>query len=128
MAFPHDGVKFQPGQSGNPTGPKPGYKHVSTWIQEGMNDPNFVGRYLSSKGRTKKYKGAPAKAIVMAMMHAAMHGDTRAAEWLAKHGWREEYHPPTPMNPVQIYNAVPVATGDEDRAQPAEEKPLEEEA
>ena len=41
MPFPNPDTQFKPGQSGNPTGPKPGYKHLSTYIRDAMEDEQF---------------------------------------------------------------------------------------
>jgi hypothetical protein len=80
-------TQFKPGQSGNPAGPKPGYKHISTHIRELLEDDKFEGFILDNAGNITNYKGKPMKAILRAMAIKAMAGDTRAFEALAKHGY-----------------------------------------
>ena len=79
-------TRFKPGQSGNLAGPKPGYKHLSTWIQELLNDESFVAQ-IQEGYKVTEYKGAPIKAIVKAQMRLAMNGDTKAFDALAKYGY-----------------------------------------
>lgn len=90
MAFPHDGVKFRPGESGNPAGKPKGVKHINTWIQELMEDEAFEANILGAKTGIREYKGAPIKAIVQVAMVKAINGDTKAMEWLAKYGWSQK--------------------------------------
>jgi len=87
--FPNKETQFKPGQSGNPAGLPKGTKQLSTWIQELMNDEQFEFIILGGKGKGKKinYKGAPVKAIIGVAIHKAIKGDSRWAEWLAKHGY-----------------------------------------
>lgn len=86
---PHGGAltPFQPGQSGNPAGKPKGAKHISTWIQELLNDEEFEARILDSKIGIKEYKGAPLKAIIEVAIVKSINGDNKWAEWLAKHGY-----------------------------------------
>lgn len=89
-AKPPEHTKWKPGQSGNPKGPKPGYKHISTWIQEMLNDESFEALILDSKQGAIEFKGAPLKAIIMVAMRKAVTDPktgTQWAEWLAKHGY-----------------------------------------
>lgn len=87
MPFPNPDTQFQPGQSGNPTGPKPGYKHITTHIQELLEDENFEADLLDSKKGLVSYKGRPIKAIIMVLQHKAVQGDLKAADLLLKYGW-----------------------------------------
>lgn len=41
MPFPNPETQFQPGESGNPAGKPKGTKHLSTHIQEMLNDEKF---------------------------------------------------------------------------------------
>lgn len=87
-AVPPEETKWKPGQSGNPSGPKPGYKHISTWIQELLNDEEFEYTAIAGTGGNRlTFKGAPLKAIVGVAVHKAIGGDPKWAEWLAKHGY-----------------------------------------
>lgn len=88
-------TQFKKGQSGNPAGPKPGYKHMSTWIQELLNDPEFDGWVFTGRAY-EQFKGAPMKAIVKAQMIKAMNGDTKSADWLAKYGYGTKVEVSTP--------------------------------
>ena len=79
--FPNKDTQFKPG---NPGGGKPkGTKHISTHIQEMLNDPDFE---LKLKNGTI-IKEAPIKAIIKTAVAKSVGGDTRAMEWLAKHGY-----------------------------------------
>lgn len=87
MAFPHDGKKFQSGESGNPAGKPKGTKHITTHIQELMEDEAFEANVLDAKKGMVEYKGAPVKAIIQVAITKAVNGDDKAREWLAKYGW-----------------------------------------
>lgn len=75
--------QFKPGQSGNPAGPPKGNKHISTWIQEMLNDPDFE---LKLKDGTI-LKGAPLAAIIKTAVAKAVSGDMRAFDILGKYGF-----------------------------------------
>lgn len=83
MAFPHDGKKFQPGISGNPDGKPKGALHLSTQIQNLLNDEEFAPESLDGK----EFKGTPLKAIILTAQKLAIAGDNKWAEWLGKHGY-----------------------------------------
>jgi hypothetical protein len=74
---------WKSGQSGNPAGKPKGTKHLSTWIQELMEDENFVRKLAN--GKTKKE--APVKAIVATLIQKAVDGDMKAFDLLAKYGY-----------------------------------------
>lgn len=97
-------------------GRKPkGTKHLSTLIQEMMNDPKFETYIQDIKQGYVPYKGPAVKAIIQVMMVRAIAGDTRACEWLAKHGWGKvepEQVEPTP-NPIRFICPVPITPGDD---------------
>lgn len=86
MPFPNKDTQFQPGQSGNPAGKPKGTKHLSTHIQEMLNDPNFELKLKDGS----ILKGAPIIAIIKTAVAKGVSGDTRAMEWLAKHGYGEK--------------------------------------
>lgn len=79
-------TQFKPGQSGNPDGPKPGFKHISTYVQELLNDPDFEGWAFNGRAY-EQFKGIPAKAIVKAQAIKALSGDTKAFDSLVKAGY-----------------------------------------
>lgn len=64
-----------------------GTKHLSTWIQELMNDEEFETYVQDAKEGWKPYKGAPVKAIVRVAMLKALSGDNKWAEWIGKFGY-----------------------------------------
>lgn len=71
-------------------GPPKGTKHISTWIQEMLNDEEFETTLLDSKKGITEYKGAPLKAIIGVAIHKSIHDKDKGniwAEWLAKHGY-----------------------------------------
>lgn len=75
--------RFKPGQSGNPKGnalDRHSTKHVSTWVNELLNDENFTIENFEFSG--KKYKGAPMRAITITAVHQALAGDVAWAKWL----------------------------------------------
>lgn len=79
-------TQFKPGVAANPSGPKPGYKHINTIVQELLNDPNFEAQ-IQQGYKVVDYKGAPIKAIVQAQVHKAINGDTKAYDSLVKSGY-----------------------------------------
>lgn len=90
MPFPNKDTQFKPGQSGNPQGVPKGTKHLSTHIQDLLNDEEFETNILDSKVGIRAYKGAPVKAIIEVAIKHALNGDQRWAEWLAKHGYGDK--------------------------------------
>jgi hypothetical protein len=62
---------------------KKGSKHLSSYIQEALTDENFE---LKLKDGTI-LKEMPIKAIIKTAVAKSVSGDTRAMEWLAKHGY-----------------------------------------
>lgn len=67
---------------------KKGSKHLSSYIQEALTDENFE---LKLKDGTIM-KEMPIKAIIKTAIAKSVSGDTRAMEWLAKHGYGEKLH------------------------------------
>lgn len=77
---------WKPGQSGNPTGRKPGSKNVSTIVRKLLEQDAEKG-LLSSSNLTNLASGQPtsyAQAMVLAMIKKALEGDVRAVRWLAE--------------------------------------------
>jgi len=96
-------------------GHKPkGAKHVSTWIQELLNDEKFTAT-IHNGSQTRRYKGAPLKAMIKAQTILAMNGDTRAFDSLLKHGWGKlQPDPPSVSeNPIVFINNVPIGSREE---------------
>lgn len=88
MPFPNPDTQFKPGQSGNPKGASKGSKHISTWIQDITNDPDFTVDNFMGSG--KQFKGAPMEAIIAVAISNAMQGDDKWGNWLAKYGWTQK--------------------------------------
>lgn len=88
--FPNPGTQWKPGESGNPAGKPKGTKHISTWIQELLNDEKFEARILDSKIGIKEFKGAPLKAIIEVAITKAINGDKQWADWIANNGWKQQ--------------------------------------
>lgn len=83
-------------------GVKPkGTKHLSTWIQEMLNDESFELFLTDKREGFVKWEGAPVKAIVRtALIHAA-NGDKKWADWLANNGYGQKLvHSNDPENPL----------------------------
>lgn len=84
---------LQPAKKGevrNPKGKPKGTKHISTWIQEMLNDPDFETVLIDANKGAIPFKGAPLEAIIKVAMHKAIHDKDKGqqwAEWLAKHGY-----------------------------------------
>jgi hypothetical protein len=78
-----------------------GTKHLSTWIQEMMNDEDFETYLQDAKDGWKPFKGAPVKAIVRVAMIKSLAGDKQWADWLANHGYGQKMvHSNDPENPM----------------------------
>ncbi len=56
MAFPHDGKKFQPGESGNPNGKPKGSLHIKTLAKRLFDDPDTWNRLPVDKDKAKALK------------------------------------------------------------------------
>jgi hypothetical protein len=80
-------TQFPPGVSGNPAGKPAGTKHISTWIQDLMEDEEFEALLPDPRDGWKTYKGAPMPAILKVMSIKAMQGDVKAFDALAKYGY-----------------------------------------
>lgn len=65
---------------------KKGSKHLSTWIQQLLNDEEFEAQVLQGM-KIVEFKGAPIKAIVKAQMIKAINGDVKAFDVLGKYGY-----------------------------------------
>ena len=77
---------------------KKGSKHISTWIQEMLNDEEFTLENFLFNG--KQYKGAPIKAIITVGIMQSLQGDNKWAEWLAKHGYGNQINLNVNKDPV----------------------------
>lgn len=86
MAFPNTEQIWKPGQSGNPAGKPKGSKHLTTWIQELLEDDEFESE-IEQGSKVVQFKGAPIRAIVMAAQQKALNGDVKAMDLLMKYGW-----------------------------------------
>lgn len=66
---------------------KKGSKHISTWIQDMLNDEEFETLLSHPTKGYIEFKGAPLKAIIQTAMRKAIGGDKQWADWLAIHGY-----------------------------------------
>lgn len=83
-------VPFKPGYDER-RGSKPkGSKHINTYIQELMVDPNFEARILDPKLGIKEYKGAPIHAVLQVVLTKAVNGDQKMIDMLFKYGWAQK--------------------------------------
>lgn len=87
--FPNPDTQFKKGQPGGPGKPK-GTKHISTWIQDMLNDEEFEMLIPDKVEGWRKEKGAPIKAIVRTALIKAQSGDQKWADWLAKYGYGQK--------------------------------------
>jgi hypothetical protein len=81
-SFPNKEAQFKKGNPGGPGVPK-GTRHLSTVIQELMDDDNFELKLKDGS----VLKGRPSKHLTRVMYALAVSGNTKAAEWIAKHGY-----------------------------------------
>jgi hypothetical protein len=88
----HPNLKsWQPGQSGNPAGRKPGSKNISTIVQE-LLDEEANADLLSKSSIAELVQGTStsyAKAVVWVAIQKALKGDMRAAIWLTEQQERD---------------------------------------
>lgn len=84
-------------------GRKPkGSIHLSTRIQRMLDDDEFTTELVAKGGKRIAFKGNPAEAIIKTAILKAMSGDTKWAEWLAKHGFGTKQIHEIQGNPVDI--------------------------
>lgn len=74
------------GEIRNPKGKPKGTKHLTTWIQNLLEDDEFEDE-IEQGEKIVQFKGAPIKAIVIAARYKAIHGDIKAMDLLMKYGW-----------------------------------------
>lgn len=89
------------GEVRNPKGKPKGTKHLSTWIQEMMNDEDFEVYLQHPTKGYEEFKGAPVKAIIKTAIMKAASNDASAREWLAKHGYGQTINLNT-ENPIEL--------------------------
>ena len=80
-------TQFKPGVSGNPAGKPAGIKHISTHIQDMLNDEDFSMLLPDRREGYKEHKGAPLKAIIKVAIIRAAQGEKESREWVAKYGY-----------------------------------------
>lgn len=98
--FPNPDTQFKPGNPGGPGAPK-GTKHISTWIQEMLNDEEFTMLLADPREGYKEHKGPPIKAIVRVATIRAAQGEKESREWLAKYGYGQKLvHSNDPDSPM----------------------------
>ena len=94
-------TRWQKGESGNPDGKPRGSVNLSTRIQNMLDDPDFTTTLVAKDGRKIDFKGNPAEAIIKTAILKAMGGDSKWAEWLAKHGYGTKQILELSKNPVE---------------------------
>lgn len=95
---------WQPGQSGNPAGRKPGSKNMSTIVQE-LLDQDADMRMLATSSVAKMTKDMPlsyAKAIVFATFNKALQGNMQAIAWLAEQQEKSAIREVTTQEPIVV--------------------------
>lgn len=76
-------TQWQSGESGNPSGKPKGTVHLSTMIQDMLNDEDLTPATVGMKQSGK----TPMRAIVTVAIGKAVGGDIKWASWLAKYGY-----------------------------------------
>lgn len=83
--------------------------HLSTRIQNMLNDPEFTAEYVVD-GKKVNFKGNPAEAIIKTAAIKAMSGDKQWADWIANNGYGSKFvlanDPDDPINPPADKNTV----------------------
>lgn len=99
---------WKPGQSGNPNGKPKGTKHLSTRIQNILQDESFEQKL--SDGTV--LKGAPVEAILRVLIVRAAEGDLRAFDLLGKYGYGNKLDVTSEGKqlPVPIYGGLSAMT------------------
>lgn len=82
-------TRWKKGERPAGAGKPKGSKHINTWIQELLEDEDFVTQ-IRDGYELKEYKGAPLKAMILAQVKLAVNGDTKAFDALAKYGWTKK--------------------------------------
>lgn len=94
-------IPAKPGEIRNPNGKPKGTIHLSTRIQNMLNDDEFTATMVGSDGQKIEFKGNPAEAIIRTALLKSMSGDKKWAEWLAKYGFGLKQIHEFQNNPVQ---------------------------
>lgn len=102
-------------------GTKPkGTIHLSTRIQNMLNDPDFTAELVGKDGKRIQFKGEPAEAIIRTAVLKAMSGDKTWADWLAKNGYGSRQIHEFKNNPVDAilekYGLKDVESGEEEQS------------
>lgn len=79
-------IPAKKGEVRNPKGKPKGTLHISTHIQNALNDPDFQVKLEDGT----LLEEIPMKAIIKTAIAKSVGGDTRAMEWLAKHGYGDK--------------------------------------
>lgn len=109
-------IPAKKGEVRNPKGKPKGTKHISTWIQELLNDEEFTLDNFMFNG--KQFKGAPLKAIITVAIMNSLQGDNKWAEWLAKHGYGNQLNLNVTKDPIdEILKKFGISEGDADDGQ-----------
>lgn len=87
MANEHNLIPAKKGEVRNPKGKPKGTIHLSTHIQNMLNDEDFTAEIFDSKGNKLEFKGHPVKAIIKTAIIKAQRGDKQWADWLAQNGY-----------------------------------------
>lgn len=75
------------GEVRNPKGKPKGTIHLSTHIQQMLNDEDFTASMVDSQGKQFSFKGHPVKAIIKTAIIKATQGDKQWADWIAQNGY-----------------------------------------
>lgn len=109
-------IPAKKGEVRNPKGKPKGTKHISTWIQDLLNDEEFTLDNFMFNG--KQFKGAPLKAIITVAIMNSLQGDNKWAEWLAKHGYGNQVNLNVNKDPIdEILKKFGISEGDADDGQ-----------
>lgn len=124
---PPEETRWKPGQSGNPAGKPKGAIHLSTRIQNMLNDPDFKAELLGKDGKIHNFKGNPAEAIIRTAILKAMSGDKQWAMWLSQTGYGSKQIHEFEVNPIdkilEQYGLTNITEPDPPKEIPAEVEP-----
>lgn len=108
-------IPAKKGEVRNPKGKPKGTMHLSTHIQNALNDENFTQLVMDSKEGWKEIKGVPIAAIIGVAIRHALAGEKSWADWLAQYGYGSKLTIETADPIEELLIAYGITKGIDDR-------------